>query len=80
VGDKIQQESSRFKPLWIPAFAGMTIKGHCGLFPHSPFDVGRSMFDVHFLVNPLMKLARVTFLIRSNWPLRRPEAALNGEP
>jgi hypothetical protein len=46
VRDELQHESSRFKPLWIPAFAGMTIKGHCGLFPHSVFDVGRSMFDV----------------------------------
>jgi hypothetical protein len=31
---------------------------------HSMFDVGRSMFDVH------------QFLLRSNWPLFRPAAAL----
>jgi len=32
---------------------------------HSTFDVGRSMFDVH------------KFLLRINWQLFRPAAALN---
>jgi len=29
------------------------------LFPHSPFDVGRSMFDVHYLANPLYETSQV---------------------
>jgi len=35
---------------------------------NSLFDVGRSMFDVHFFVNPY----EIQFLLRLKWPLFNP--------
>ena len=64
-----KQESRCFKPLWIPAFAGMTINGHSGLFTlPSNLKTRIKFHDIHHIF--------IKFLIRSNWPILRPEAAL----